>query len=330
MGKKKTESPQMPQAPTATNSKIYQDGFLTGETYQKNGETVNKSYSTPFQQQQLQASQQYIPEIQQRILNPSADQQNSWKAIADANKAEQMKGFNENYGKMRDNLVQNLSSRGLQKSSAVPYMTNEFAKTQADKLNTIENQTISEQQTAKNNDLNYNNTLLNMLSGNYNNQLQTSQTNLNNANTGFNAGNNFNLSNYGNQMDNWALQQQLNGSGNDLTSSLLGAGATVLSNPKVLSALGTGALKIGGFLGGLLSDERVKQNINKLGTIKDINIYDFEYKPEFIEKYNLPKGVQIGVMAQEVEKIIPDSVTENKDGYKKVDYNKVLAYLEDN
>lgn len=90
---------------------------------------------------------------------------------------------------------------------------------------------------------------------------------------------------------------------------------------------------IGGLIGAVVptviaavSDKRMKQNIVKLGQLGGINIYSFNYKSEFIDKYNLPMGTQIGVMAQEVEHI-SGAVIENEDGYKFVDYHKITKAI---
>jgi hypothetical protein len=66
------------------------------------------------------------------------------------------------------------------------------------------------------------------------------------------------------------------------------------------------------------SDERVKQNIKKIGEKNGFNWYEFEYK----DGYGLPVGKHEGVIAQEVEKVIPEAVTE-VNGIKQVDYNKL-------
>jgi hypothetical protein len=70
-------------------------------------------------------------------------------------------------------------------------------------------------------------------------------------------------------------------------------------------------------LGSLFSDVRLKENIKKIGTI---NLYEFTYKDGF----NLPEGRHTGVMAQDLEKIIPEAVIE-KEGYKMVNYTKVFG-----
>ncbi len=64
------------------------------------------------------------------------------------------------------------------------------------------------------------------------------------------------------------------------------------------------------------SDEKLKTNITKVGNINGHNVYTFEFKSN-------PGKIEIGVMAQEVEKITPDAVVEI-DGIKHVDYNKVF------
>ena len=68
------------------------------------------------------------------------------------------------------------------------------------------------------------------------------------------------------------------------------------------------------------SDIRMKENIELIGYIKNgLNVYDFEYKPEY--KNIAGHGRFRGVMAQEVEKVIPYAVITLNDGYKMVDYS---------
>ena len=72
---------------------------------------------------------------------------------------------------------------------------------------------------------------------------------------------------------------------------------------------------VGGISAGanlLFSDERLKDNIVKVGVSNDgHNIYEFNYKNE-VQRWQ-------GVMAQEM----PDDVVEERDGFLAVDYNKI-------
>jgi len=79
-----------------------------------------------------------------------------------------------------------------------------------------------------------------------------------------------------------------------------------------------------GILTAPVSDQSVKQNIEPLKygleTIMQLNAVQFE----FIEKYkNYGEGLQIGAIAQEVEKIIPEAVFETPStGLKGIDYSQ--------
>ncbi|MDG4549095.1 MAG: tail fiber domain-containing protein [Candidatus Contendobacter sp.] len=67
------------------------------------------------------------------------------------------------------------------------------------------------------------------------------------------------------------------------------------------------------------SDRLLKQNIVSIGTHPiSIGIYLFDYKPEFRDAYG--HGRQFGVMADEVEKVMPEAVSVHPDGYKMVNY----------
>ena len=74
-----------------------------------------------------------------------------------------------------------------------------------------------------------------------------------------------------------------------------------------------------------MSDIHVKQNITQVGYLDNgFPLYAFEYKPQF--QHECGHGLHIGVMAQDVEKVIPDAVSIHASGYKMVDYGKVLNH----
>ena len=87
------------------------------------------------------------------------------------------------------------------------------------------------------------------------------------------------------------------------------------------------------------SDERIKKNIvdnnSGLNIINQIQIRNFEYRTEEeIVDFENPKaavveieGVQLGVIAQELEKILPECVTTQSTGVKTVDSDNITWYL---
>ena len=72
-----------------------------------------------------------------------------------------------------------------------------------------------------------------------------------------------------------------------------------------------------------ISDERLKEEISKIvnpmEVIDQLNGYKFTYK--------LTKLQSNGVMAQEVEKVLPEAVSETENGYKMVQYHQFTGYL---
>lgn len=67
------------------------------------------------------------------------------------------------------------------------------------------------------------------------------------------------------------------------------------------------------------SDRITKQNIVRIGDHPfGIGLYLFDYRPEYREEYG--HGRQFGVMADEVETVMPEAVSIHPDGYKMVDY----------
>ncbi|MGE0077569.1 MAG: tail fiber domain-containing protein [Bacteroidales bacterium] len=95
------------------------------------------------------------------------------------------------------------------------------------------------------------------------------------------------------------------------------------------------------------SDKNLKKNISPLsGSLKKIlqlNGVSYNWKSEAelsdlisksnsdkkgeINKFNFPKGKQIGVIAQDVENILPELVMTDEDGLKSVDYIKLVPVL---
>tara|TARA_R100000808_G_C2154135_1_gene164915 strand:- start:2207 stop:3181 length:975 start_codon:yes stop_codon:yes gene_type:complete len=75
--------------------------------------------------------------------------------------------------------------------------------------------------------------------------------------------------------------------------------------------------KLGKGIGKLFSDERLKENI-QFQHVDNIGM------PVYTYNYTYDKGSpQIGYMAQDVEKIYPEAIS-NSQGFKKVDYSKII------
>lgn len=75
------------------------------------------------------------------------------------------------------------------------------------------------------------------------------------------------------------------------------------------------------------SDRRLKDHIetlsNVLAKIGQIRGVSFEYK----NKHKYVSGAKIGVIAQELQKVYPEMVTQGKDGFLKVDYTQLTGML---
>ena len=72
------------------------------------------------------------------------------------------------------------------------------------------------------------------------------------------------------------------------------------------------------------SDERLKKNIQPLASslakLAQLRGVSFKWKDE-------PQDNQIGLVAQEVEKILPEIVSTDSEGYKSIAYGKLTAVL---
>jgi hypothetical protein len=77
------------------------------------------------------------------------------------------------------------------------------------------------------------------------------------------------------------------------------------------------------------SDERLKENrvllIDALDKVNQLNGYEFDWIPMVGIHEN--EGHDVGVIAQEVEKVMPEIVTTRDNGYKAVKYEKIVPLL---
>lgn len=64
---------------------------------------------------------------------------------------------------------------------------------------------------------------------------------------------------------------------------------------------------------GMMSDERLKENLKPVGKLDNgLTVYSFNFLGSPV--------TQIGLIAQEVEEVIPEAVSQDEDGYLRVDY----------
>jgi hypothetical protein len=78
------------------------------------------------------------------------------------------------------------------------------------------------------------------------------------------------------------------------------------------------------------SDQKLKENINPipnaLEKLSQISGNTFDWKSGFSEIHS-HSGTDVGVIAQEIEKVLPQVVTTRENGYKAVQYEKIIALL---
>ena len=79
----------------------------------------------------------------------------------------------------------------------------------------------------------------------------------------------------------------------------------------------------------MVSDEKLKENKKKIEApfdkLQKITGYTFDWKKD--NPFHRCKGEDTGVMAQEVNGILPKIVQERRDGYKIVNYYKLIPLL---
>ena len=102
---------------------------------------------------------------------------------------------------------------------------------------------------------------------------------------------------------------------------------TINGNLKVVGHLSASAISCSGdIIAFSTSDERLKDNLvpltYNLQKLDLINGYNFDWKTE-----SGRVGKDVGVLAQEIEKIMPEAVMTRANGYKAVDYQKLIPFL---
>jgi|14_taG_2_1085336.scaffolds.fasta_scaffold02749_5 uncharacterized Zn-binding protein involved in type VI secretion len=84
---------------------------------------------------------------------------------------------------------------------------------------------------------------------------------------------------------------------------------------------------VGDIVASETSDKRLKDNIkpiqNACEKINKIGGYEFDWN----DKQKLYEGHDVGVIAQEIEEVLPEVVETREDGYKAVDYKKIVPLL---
>jgi hypothetical protein len=186
------------------------------------------------------------------------------------------------------NVLGNLTDRGLMRSSGLQAATNSFNNTMQQGLADLYDSYYNRQQNNLNSALNAQNNLYSWIMGVNQDAAKNSQA----------------VSNH--YMEAYKADQA--------------------RKAAMYQAIGQAVGGIGQGIGGvasaaaMASDVNVKENIKKIGEKNGFNWYEFTYK----KGLGLPEGKQEGVIAQEVEQVMPEAVLEIN-GIKHVDYSKILG-----
>ncbi len=112
------------------------------------------------------------------------------------------------------------------------------------------------------------------------------------------------------------------------TVGINGISNTYMSNPLVLYVNGNGQCTGNWYV---TSDRNYKKDITELsGTLNDIQKLrgvHYSFKAEEYPEMNFDKGMNLGLIAQEVEEIFPELVITSDQGYKAVNYNGLVPVL---
>jgi hypothetical protein len=117
------------------------------------------------------------------------------------------------------------------------------------------------------------------------------------------------------------------GTGNLIASGSVGIGVTSTAG-YALYVNGTAYSTSGTWSA---SDRRFKKDItpipDALEKVLGLEGVNYEFKSEAFPEKHFESGKQIGLIAQDVEKVIPEAVATGKDGYKSVNYPNLVALV---
>jgi hypothetical protein len=89
-----------------------------------------------------------------------------------------------------------------------------------------------------------------------------------------------------------------------------------------LGQLGGTLLSTGLKSGWMMCDIRTKENLRVVGTLPNgVVVYRYNYKPEYSERWG--SGDQVGVVAQQVQEVMPEAVRVDSFGYLNVNYDRL-------
>lgn len=79
------------------------------------------------------------------------------------------------------------------------------------------------------------------------------------------------------------------------------------------------------------SDIKYKKDITQIDSaldkVNNLTGYSYLYKTDEYKDKNFPEGKQLGVIAQELEKVIPEAVMTDEEGTKAVNYSMIIPVL---
>jgi hypothetical protein len=320
--------PQMAQAAESNTAALANQGIVPGtQAYENAMRTFNQGQNDLLTNSQLAGQS-----IGNNLFNQGlAGGQFTNSAITQQNQ-NQLANTSLNNSAAQQNYTNQLAGLGFNNQQAQQGYANTLAAQQANNAASQQGYANSQQQQQANNAIaqqQFGNQMANANLGNTAQQQQYNQA-LTNYNMPLNT---LSALRTGAQVQNPTFvnaPQQANTSGADLLGATQMGYNAQMGNFNAQQAaqqgLNSGLMGLGGTLGAaaIISDIRTKENIEQVGKLANgLNVYTYEYKPEFRDDPFAGHGKHFGVMAQEVEEIMPEAVITRPDGYKMVDYAKL-------
>lgn len=119
------------------------------------------------------------------------------------------------------------------------------------------------------------------------------------------------------------INQSLTGMGNTVQQGALGQSQATAAGTQNL--LNLGLLAAGGFMTGAFSDPELKENLELVGKVGPLDLYEWDWKPEFKDTI-VSQCPKIGFLSTEVKKHYPEYVG-SFGGFDIIYYDKLIEEL---
>jgi hypothetical protein len=291
-------------------------GETKAKTYSEGGNVVNEYVENDAEKALRKQREKYLSDYLGKVNTFTPEFYQNLNNQLEAQTKQGVKLINETYNPMFSALKTDIAGRFG--SFANSSFLDGLNKIEAQRVNAVEKlaqDVLLNQVKLESDQTDKNYSFLNMLNGMQNDYLDNVYKATGTASSEAKTANAANNTAYQTALANYYKQNTLNSKNNDQTAEMM----------KVAAQL---AVQYGPEIAAAFSDRNLKKNITPIKDedkiLERLKAYKYEYDRS--KSSALPEGEKIGLMAQEVEKVLPQAVTQTPIG-KAVDYAQIIPVL---